>query len=406
MRGCDPKKILVGNAEAIDWVRRLEGKGVRSDGLHLDWPELMRFKRGMIAGHSDRKEKALNDQDVEVVHGRARFVDGHTIRVGDRRIEAKKIAIATGAKPGSLGIAGEEHLTYSDGFLDLERLPNRIAFIGGGYISFEFAHVAARSGADAIILHRGSRPLKGFDADLAMRLAEKSRSIGIDIRLERQVVRIERHGSGLIVGSVHDGSEETVEVDMVVHGGGRVPAIESLDLDRGGVRTDRGRIVLNEFLQSTSNPDVYVAGDAAGTGPALTPVAGYQGRVAASNLIEGNHVPVDYSAIPSVVFTVPPLAAVGLGEDEAFARGFKVRVNEADTAGWYSSRRIGERHSGFKTIVDEETDRILGAHLLGPGAEETINLFAMAIHFGLTTGQIREMLFAYPTHGSDMPYMT
>jgi glutathione reductase (NADPH) len=148
-----------------------------------------------------------------------------------------------------------------------------------------------------------------------------------------------------------------------------------------------------------------VAGDAAGMGPALTPVAGYQGRVAASNLIEGNHVRADYSAVPSVVFTVPPMAAVGLGEDEARARGLKVRVNVADTAGWYSSRRIGETHSGFKTIVDDETGRILGAHLLGPGAEEAINLFAMAIHFGLTAGQVREMLFAYPTHGSDLAYM-
>jgi glutathione reductase (NADPH) len=221
LRGCDPKKVLVGNAEAIEWVRRLEGKGVRWEGLRVDWPELMRFKRDMIAGYSDRKERGLLDRGIEVVHGHAMFIDGHTIRVGDRRIEAKRIAIATGAKPGPLSIPGEEHLTYSNGFLDLEQLPRRIAFIGGGYISFEFAHVAARSGANVTILHRGKRSLKGFDADLAMRLADKSRKIGIDLRLERQVGWIARRGSGLTVGSVHDGSEEVVEVDMVVHGAGR-----------------------------------------------------------------------------------------------------------------------------------------------------------------------------------------
>ena len=165
------------------------------------------------------------------------------------------------------------------------------------------------------------------------------------------------------------------------------------------------RIRLNEFLQSVSNPAVYAAGDAAAAGPALTPVAGYEGRVVAANLLEGNHLRADYSVVPSVAFTIPPLAAVGLTEDAAKQRGLRFRTNLVDTSSWYSSRRVGETHSGSKVLIDEQSGRILGAHLLGPSAEEVINLFAMAMRTGMTSSQIKEMLFAYPTHGSDMAYM-
>ncbi len=163
---------------------------------------------------------------------------------------------------------------------------------------------------------------------------------------------------------------------------------------------------VNEFLQSVSNPAVYAAGDAAASGgPPLTPVAGYEGRIVAGNLLEGHHLTADYSAVPSVVFTVPPLASVGLHERSAREQGRRVRVNYAETSSWYSSRRIGETCSGYKVLVDEETGRILGAHLLGPQAEETINLFVMAMRAGVTAASIKDVLFAYPTHASDVAYM-
>jgi glutathione reductase (NADPH) len=405
LRGCDPKKVLVGNAEAIEWVRRLQGKGIHTDALRTDWPELMRFKRTMIGSYPERKEEGFRRADIEVFHGHARFAGPNAIEVNSSELEAKKIVIASGAKPTPLGIAGQEHLTFSDQFLELDELPRRVAFVGGGYISMEFAHVAARAGASVTVLHRGKRPLPRFDPDLAMRIADKSRTIGIDVRLEREVVRIEKNDSGLVVCALHHGAEERIETDLVVHGGGRVPAIDGLDLEQGCVDSVAWRLKLNEFLQSVSNPAVYAAGDAAAAGPPLTPVAGYDGSVVAANLLEGNHARADYSAIPSVAFTVPPLATVGLSEDAARQQGFKIRVNAGDTASWYSSRRIGETHSAYKVILDESTGRILGAHLLGPGAEEMINLFAMAMRYGLTSAQIKEMLFAYPTHASDIPYM-
>jgi glutathione reductase (NADPH) len=155
-----------------------------------------------------------------------------------------------------------------------------------------------------------------------------------------------------------------------------------------------------------SNPAVYAAGDAAASGgPPLTPVAGYEGRIVAANLLDGNKTTADYKGIPSVAFTVPPLATVGLQEATARQEGLRFRVHKERTLGWYSSRRIAEEYSGFKVLIEEETERILGAHLLGPHAEDTINLFALAIRSGLRTRDLKQTIFAYPTHASDVAYM-
>ena len=405
LRGCDPKKVLVGNAEAIDWARRLAGKGVRENQLRIDWPELMRFKRSMIAEVPEKKEEGFRKAGIEVFHGQARFTGTTTIEVAGQRLEGRRVLIASGARPMPLGIAGEEHLTTSTQFLELEELPRRIVFVGGGFISFEFAHVAIRAGAKVTILHRGSRPLPLFDPDLVERLVERSRLLGIDIRLDTSVTHIERGKSGFVVHGQHDGNKVIFESDLVVHGAGRVPAVDDLDLNAAGIDAIDRRITLNEFLQSVSNPAVYVAGDAASVGPALTPVAGYEGRLVSANLLEGNHLSADYSVVPSVAFTIPPLAMVGLTEEAARQRGLRFQTNFIDTSSWYSSKRVGETHSGSKVLIDEESGKILGAHLLGPSAEELINLFAMAMRSGITSSQIKEMLFAYPTHGSDMAYM-
>jgi len=405
LRGCDPKKILVGSAEAVEWATRLEGKGIDRGGMRIDWPELMHFKRAMIAGVPERKEESFRRAGIDVFHGHARFTGATTLEVGDDLLEGKYVLIASGAKPAPLGIRGEEFLTTSTQFLELDELPRRIVFVGGGYISFEFAHVAIRAGAQVTILHRGPRPLERFDPDLVDRLVEASRALGIHMRLNAPVIRIDRATTGLVVCAHQDEKEIRFETDLVVHGAGRVPAIDDVDLRPAGIEVVRGRIPLNEFLQSVSNPAVYVAGDAAAVGPALTPVAGYEGRVVAANLLDGNHVRADYSIVPSVAFTIPPVAAVGLTEEAARQRGLRFRTNYVDTSSWYSSRRVGEMHSASKVLVDEETGLILGAHLLGPSADEMINLFAMAMRTGTTSSQIKDMLFAYPTHGSDMAYM-
>lgn len=405
LRGCDPKKVLVGGAEAIDWAQRLAGNGIRHSDLRIDWPKLMRFKRAIIADVPERKEEGFRSAGIDVFHGHAQFTGPTTLEIDGDTLEAEHVVIASGAKPAPLGISGEALLTTSTQFLELDEIPRRIVFVGGGFISFEFAHVAIRCGAQVTILHRGPRPLLRFDSDLVDRLVDKSRSLGIDVRLDTSVTSVERLTSGLVVIGQHGEDEAQFQADLVVHGAGRVPAIDGLDLAVAGVDAVGRRIMLNEFLQSVSNPAVYAAGDAAAAGPALTPVAGYEGAVVAGNLLKGNHVRADYSIVPSVAFTVPPLATVGHTEESARQRGLRFRANLIDTSAWYSSRRVGETHSGSKVLIEEESGRILGAHLLGPSADEMINLFAMAMRTGMTKWQVKEMLFAYPTHASDMGYM-
>jgi len=172
------------------------------------------------------------------------------------------------------------------------------------------------------------------------------------------------------------------------------------------VERTRDGVRVNGFLQSVSNPKVYAAGDCAATGaPRLTPVAGYEGRVMAANILEGTNTAVDYSAIPSVVFTIPPLARVGLGEGEARRAGLRFTTRYEDTSTWYSSRRVAERVSAFKLLIEQDTHRLLGAHLLGPHADETINVFSLAIRSGVGADRLKQMIWAYPTHASDISSM-
>lgn len=406
LRGCDPKKLLVGAGEAVDWARRMQGKGVQATKLQIDWSELMRFKRSFTEPVPQRREDEFGKAGIAGFHGRARFAGPRTIELGEETLEARHVVIATGDVPADLGIPGMEHLTTSDQFLDLNELPRRILFVGGGYIAFEFAHLAALAGSQVTILHRGPRPLIHFDPELVDQLVERSVELGIDLHSGTNAIGIESTAAGLIVRAFASGATVSFEADMVVHAAGRVPEIDHLNLDIAGIDYEKRGVRVNEFLQSVSNPAVYAAGDAAASGgPSLSPVAGYEGRIVAANLLKGNHQKPDYSGVASAVFTVPPLAAVGLSERVAREQDLKFRVRTEMTSTLYSSRRIAETHSGYKVLVEEDTDRILGAHILGAEAGEVINLFAIAIRSGITAGELKHMLFAYPTSGSNMARM-
>jgi len=353
LRGCDPKKVLVGAAELIDWARRMKGKGISGEQLRIDWQELMRFKRSFTEPVPKRWEEGLAKAGIAAIHGRARFVGPNTVEVGEDVLEGRHVVIATGQKPADLKIPGTEHLTTSDQFLELDELPKRILFIGGGYIAFEFAHVAACAGAQVTIVHRGPRPLPLFDPDLVDQVVEGTRGLGVDVQLGTEVVGVEKSCGRLIVRAAASGEQRTFETDMVVHAAGRVPEIDDLNLDAAGVNWNKEGVAVNEFLQSVSNPAVYAAGDAAASGgPPLTPVAGYEGVIVAANLLKGNH-----------------------------------------------------ERPHYKVLVEEGTNHILGAHLLGGQSEEVINLFALAIRSGMRVADLKHMLYAYPTHGSNIPYM-
>ena len=212
VRGCDPKKVLVGAAEAIYWGDRLAGRGIRADAARIDWHDLMAFKRTFTAPVPDRQEGWLRHLGIDVFHGRATFIGATTVHVGDDNLEAKRVVITTGAVPAKLGIQGEEHLSTSDEFLELDTLPKRIVFVGGGYISMEFAYVAVRAGASVTVLHRGQRPLEGFDPDLADRAAEAASKSGIRLELETQVERVGKTEDGFVVEASSAGQAKTLQL--------------------------------------------------------------------------------------------------------------------------------------------------------------------------------------------------
>jgi len=404
-RGCDPKKVLVGAAETADQDRRMRGKGIAGGEPVIDWQSLMAFKRSFTVPVPQRREAEFAEAGIDAFHGRARFRGTRMIEVAGESLEARFILIATGAVPMHLGIPGEEHLATSTDFLDLDVLPKRIVLVGGGYIAAEFSHIAARADATVTVLEQTDRILPQFDQALVGWLREKSAALGIDLRLGTRVERIDKAGTGFQVTINAHGVSGSVEGDLVVHAAGRVPDLEPLDLDSGGIAREKGRLKLNGFLQSTSKPAVYAAGDAASSGPPLTPVASHDARTVAANMLEGNHAKSNYTGVPSIVFTTPPLTRVGLLEEDARRQGLRFRVNHEKTADWYTARRIGEECAGYKVLIEEATDRILGAHLIGPHADEVINIFAMAIRNGLTAEQVGGMIFGYPTATSDVSYM-
>ena len=406
LRGCDPKKVLIGAAEALDWARRMQGKGFQGDGTRLDWTELMRFKRTFTDPVPKIREQAFAQAGITAFQGRAHFVGHTSIEVNQQVLTSRYVVIATGAKPRELNIPGEQYVTTSDQFLELDALPQRILFIGGGYISMEFAHVSLRADRSVTILHRGKRLLERFDPDLVQQLFEWTRHLGAHIKVEAEVKAVEKSERGLQVHALVAGAERTFDADLVVHGAGRVPDIEDLNLKAADVEAENRGIKVNDYLQSVSNSAVYAAGDAvASGGPRLTPVAGYEGRVVAANLLEGNHVKARYVGVPTVAFTIPPLASAGLSEQSASEKGLKFRTHREITSSWYSSRRVAEECSGFKVLIEDDTDRMLGAHLLGPDAEEVINLFAFAIATNARAADLRDSVFAYPTVASDIRYM-
>jgi glutathione reductase (NADPH) len=408
LRGCDPKKILRRGAEIIDSARLMEGKGVDAGGLSINWGDLMKHKHGFTDPVPENMEAGLSRNGVQTLHGPARFTSERQIDVDGTRYDADRFLIATGATPRPLDFPGHEHLIDSTGFLDLADLPQRILFVGGGFISFEFAHIAARAGASPVIVDHGERPLKGFDPDLVELLVARGTEVGVELRRSTSIMAVEPNGGGggYTVTLDRAGVRERTETDLVVHGAGRVADVADLGLDAAGVEWGERGVDVTDHLQSTTNPAVWAAGDSADTaGMPLTPVAVIEAKVAASNMIKGATTVPNYAGIPTAVFTIPELARVGMLEAEARDQGVDVVVRHTDTSGWYSNYRVGETTAAAKILIDRATDRVVGAHLLGPEYGELINTFGLAITLGLTTRQLKSATAAYPTVGSDLGSM-
>lgn len=404
LRGCQPKKYLVAAAEALERAEALVDRGIAA-APRLVWADLQRAKRQFTDPVPDETRAGFEAAGIATLDGNAAFVAEDTLQVAENRFTADHFLIATGAVPRALTIPGAELLLTSDRFLELPRLPERILFVGGGYISFEFAHVAARAGAAVTILHRNDRPLAPFDIDMVAALLTATAAAGIRVVLNAADIHIQAEGGGRRVAWIGDAGSESCVVDAAFHGAGRLAAVDGLNPQTGGIAVSTGGVIVKNTLQSVSNPRVYAVGDAADTPYELAPVADREAEVAARNILHADGVTLAGAVVPSVVFTLPPLAAVGLTEAAACAQGAAMDVRQGSAAHWPSSRRIGQQHASYKVLLDPDSGSILGAHLLGHAAGEMINIFALAMQQQITAAQLKAMLWAYPTHVSDIKYM-
>lgn len=405
LRGCDPKKVLIGATEVTDFAKRLYGKGI-DKVPSVNWADLMKFKDSFVDPMPPSIEKSYKKKGIATFHSSAKFVDENQLQVGDETIEAEKIVISAGAKARDLGVPGKEHALTSTDFLNLKQLPDSLLFIGGGYIAFEFAHIAARCGAKVTVVHRGSSPLENFESDIVRHLMKATEALGIDLVLETEVTEIRKKDGRFTVMGIHNDQTTEYSATAVFNSAGRVAAIFNLDLEKANVEYGEKGVMVNEHLQSVSNPRIYAAGDSADTeGLPLTPVAVMEGHIAASNMINGNRKKANYPPMPTVVFTQPVMASVGLTEKEAKEKNLSFKVNYQSVPGWFNAKRLNADEYAYKTLIDREKGVVLGAHLIGPHAEETINLFAMAMKAGMKAGDIKNMLFSYPTLASDISHM-
>ena len=392
LRGCEPKKLLAEHGFVVARSRDMAEHGLIGE-LKIDWPRLMKFNRSFVDPVSDRVETYFNMKGVDTYFGNARFTGPTTVVVDDDELEADRIVVASGAMPRPLDFKGANHVSSSDDFLEMVAMPDRIVFVGGGFISFELGHLAARAGAQVTILEVADRPLGPFDEDMVRLLVKALEAIGVTIITNSPVEKVEKVGSGFVVST----KDKNYPADMVLHGAGRVPAIDALDLEKAGITAGRRGITVNEFMQNTGNPKVYAAGDCADTPLPLTPVASMEADVAAHNVLHGNEKKVDHTGMPASVFTYPVMSSLGLREDQARDQGLSFTTVFKETADWSEHQRIGLKHAGFKLLIDETNDRLIGAHILGERAEEIINVLAMSIRLNLPLSKLKSMVWSYPS---------
>lgn len=400
-RGCTPKKVLVAAANALDEIERASIHGIEVGEAKLDWAKLIGRKDEMIGFIPDAM-KGVAEKRGTVFQGSARFVGPTTVEVNGEEIEGENIVIATGSKTRNLPIPGADLMITSDEVLSEPEQPNEVVFVGGGVIAMEFSHVYARAGTKVTILEAAPQLLPRIDADAVAAISGESERLGINLHVGVKVQEISKSGDQLSVRYELDGVVHDVTADRVINGAGRVANVDSLNLDAANIDHDNVRISVDDYLRSTSNPAVWVAGDALVHSAQLSPVATHEGRVVGHNIVNGPSQKPDYHAAPSAVYTVPALSTVGLTEQEARDKGLNIRVSVNDMTGWFSAKSYGESVAWAKVLVDEDTDQFVGVQMVGHHGEELIHIFALAIRHGISATALKDSPMAFPTFASDV----
>jgi len=403
--GCVPKKLLVCASAFADHYREASGFGWTGGQPAFDWRQLIANKDREIERLNGIYRGLLDGAGVELFEGRARLLDPHTVEIdagasGESWVTADQILIAVGSWPDMPRIPGIEHAISSNEAFYLDRLPERVAVVGGGYIGVEFAGIFAGLGSRITLIYRGPLFLRGFDEEIRTHLADEMRSRGIELRFDREVESIEKLQGGADRLRLHLDDGEVVDCGDVLYATGRKPLVADLGLETCGVELgEQGEILVDEFSKSNV-PNIWAIGDVTDR-LNLTPVAIHEAMCLSRTLFAGEPTPVDHEAVATAVFSQPPLAAVGLTEEEARARYGEVDVYRSRFRPLKLTLTDNQERTLVKLIVDRASGRVLGAHMLGADAPEIIQGLAVAVKMGATKDDFDAAMAIHPTSAEE-----
>lgn len=404
--GCVPKKLMVYAAAVRDALTGAAGFGWRTEAS-FDWATLIANKDAEIRRLNQVYERLLHGSGCTILRGHARLLDPHTVEVTDEagqrtRHTAERVLVATGSRPVRPNEPGTERAWISDDVFYLDRRPERLLVVGGGYIALEMASIFRGLGSEVTLAYRGPHPLRGFDDDVRMFLVEELRKKGIHVCLNTGVECLEDGPDGSIVAVLSH--EETLEVDAALYAIGRLPNTEGLALEELGVALGPTGAIVVDGQFRTSVPSIYALGDVTAR-MNLTPVALAEAMVFVDTVFGEGRPPIDYEKVPTAVFTLPPLASVGLTEAEARVRCGEVHVYTSEFRPLAQTVAGGSERAFMKLVVEAATDRVLGVHLVGADAPEIIQGFAVALTCGATKAQLDRTIGLHPTAAEELVTM-
>jgi glutathione reductase (NADPH) len=401
IRGCVPKKLMVYASHFAEDFELARGFGWSVGETSFDWKSFIARKDAEIDRLNGLYIKTLEGAGVEIIDGRAVVTGPNSVRVGEREITAKTILVATGGWPHMPDVPGIEHAITSNEAFHLEEQPKHIVIVGGGYIAVEFAGIFRGMGSDVSLLYRSEQILRGFDDDLRERLNTEMRRKGIDVRTGTNITRIEKLARGVRL-TLTDGS--TLDADAVMYATGRVPNTKGLGLESAGVEMGEGGAVKVDAYSKTSVDSIYAVGDVTDRA-ALTPVAIKEGHAFALTVFGGTPMAAEHDAIPTAVFSQPPIGTVGLTEAEAKAKYGDITVYTSDFKPMKHTLGGSEERAFTKLIVDKDSDRVVGAHMIGADAGEIIQGIGIAVKAGLTKAQFDATVAVHPSSAEEFVLM-
>jgi len=401
IRGCVPKKLLVYASHFAEDFESAKGYGWSVGKTSFDWKKLIASKDAEIDRLNGLYIKTLEGAGVELINGRATVEGPHTVRVGDKTYTAGKILLAVGGWPSMPDVPGIEHAITSNEALQLAEQPKRIVVVGGGYIAVEFAGIFAGMGSEVIQLYRGEQILRGFDDDLRDRLASEMKAKGINLRTGINVTNIEKTDAGVSL-TLTDGS--VMEADAVMYATGRSPNTKGLGLETAGVDLAKNGAVKVDGYGKTSCNSIFAVGDVTDR-VQLTPVAIKEGHAFALTEFGGNPVSPEHDAVPSAVFSQPPIGTVGLTEDQAREKYGDIAVYTSDFRPMKHTLGGSSERAFTKLIVDKATDVVVGAHMIGLDAAEIIQGIGIAVKAGLTKAQFDATVAVHPSSAEEFVLM-